>query len=606
MPLPGAAEEPRRSAASLFPFTAGRKGGSFSQPRSEVTAVTSKDRPGRLVSLPWRETPPDRHEAQSHQSHGARLRYLLGTETDLAYAGYRRSVRRNRRCSSRRTRRRPGCSTCRRTSRIVPVTTTPLRNGVGPGNRDSSAERAPNPIVLHRRCLLDNRRGLWRNLQECKIFRQPGAWDFDDPPSERHPPEAAWPRQGSMDNVNSRDRLHLGHTLRMVAAATVLIAVTGDAPRAAAADPGTAARKSGPKPAVIRVGPEKRSPAPPSAAAKIARDGDVIEIDAGSYDGDAASWTQNGLTIRGVGGRAHLRAAGAHAEGKAIWVIKGANTTIENVEFSGAVVTDGNGAGIRQEGANLTVPQLTTSTTTRTASSRAGTTRATSSSSTRSSPSTETAAATLTTSTSARCDRSRCATAPCITRWSATTSRAAARPTTSLQPDNGRERRPVELRHRSVERRPFVCDRQRDTAGPGDRKQRHRLVRRGRVHIPRERAVRRQQHHRQRPPNGGRFIGVREGAPGARPQQCLFRARRDCCADRAISGQPPRSPAPTSPIRRVSTTISRRTLRPSGRQRSGLGARRQSAAERGIRAHGGEAGPVPAAMLDLGAFEFRP
>jgi hypothetical protein len=156
-----------------------------------------------------------------------------------------------------------------------------------------------------------------------------------------------------MDNVNARDRLHLGHTLRIVAAATVLIAVTGDDPRAAAGDPGTAARNPAAS-AVIRVGPG-RELARPSAAAKIARDGDVIEIEAGNYDGDAASWTQNGLTIRGVGGRAHLRAAGANAEGKAIWVIKGANTTIENVEFSGATVGDGNGAGIRQEGAGLIV-----------------------------------------------------------------------------------------------------------------------------------------------------------------------------------------------------------------------------------------------------------
>jgi hypothetical protein len=156
-----------------------------------------------------------------------------------------------------------------------------------------------------------------------------------------------------MDNVNSRDRLHFGHTLRIVAAVTVLIAVTGDDPRAATADPGTSARNPAAS-AVIRVGPA-RELARPSAAAKIARDGDVIEIDTGNYDGDAASWTQNGLTIRGVGGRAHLRANGANAEGKAIWVIKGANTTIENVEFSGAVVGDGNGAGIRQEGAGLIV-----------------------------------------------------------------------------------------------------------------------------------------------------------------------------------------------------------------------------------------------------------
>ena len=68
-----------------------------------------------------------------------------------------------------------------------------------------------------------------------------------------------------------------------------------------------------------------------------------------------AVWTQSNLTIRGVGGRPHLDAAGAVAEGKGIWVIKGHHTTIENIEFSGAAVEDGNGAAIRQEGRGLTV-----------------------------------------------------------------------------------------------------------------------------------------------------------------------------------------------------------------------------------------------------------
>ena len=106
---------------------------------------------------------------------------------------------------------------------------------------------------------------------------------------------------------------------------------------------------------VIQVGPG-RALKTPSKAADVAKDGDTIEIDAGLYSGDVASWTRNNLTIRGVGGRAHLDAKGYNlAQGKGIWVIQGANTTIENVEFSGATVPDQNGAAIRQEGAGLTL-----------------------------------------------------------------------------------------------------------------------------------------------------------------------------------------------------------------------------------------------------------
>lgn len=105
---------------------------------------------------------------------------------------------------------------------------------------------------------------------------------------------------------------------------------------------------------LIRVGPG-RAVKRPGAAAKIAKDNDIIEIDGGLYSGDTAIWRANNLVIRGVGGRVRLDAAGNIAEGKAIWVVKGANTTIENIEFFGARVRDKNGAGIRQEGAGLTV-----------------------------------------------------------------------------------------------------------------------------------------------------------------------------------------------------------------------------------------------------------
>lgn len=104
----------------------------------------------------------------------------------------------------------------------------------------------------------------------------------------------------------------------------------------------------------LKVGTGQRL-ATPSAAAKIARDGDIIEIQAGEYVGDVAIWRANRLTLRGVGGRVHLRAAGRNAEGKGTWVVKGDDTLVENIAFYGAKVRDRNGAGIRLEGTNLTV-----------------------------------------------------------------------------------------------------------------------------------------------------------------------------------------------------------------------------------------------------------
>lgn len=106
---------------------------------------------------------------------------------------------------------------------------------------------------------------------------------------------------------------------------------------------------------VLRVGPG-RELGRPSQAAAVARDGDTVEIDAGVYEGDAATWWADDLTLRGAGGRARLRAAGAAAEDRDIWVIRGGHAVVEAIEFSGARARrTGNGAGIRQEGAGLAI-----------------------------------------------------------------------------------------------------------------------------------------------------------------------------------------------------------------------------------------------------------
>jgi len=105
---------------------------------------------------------------------------------------------------------------------------------------------------------------------------------------------------------------------------------------------------------ILHVGPN-RAIKVPSEAAKQAKDGDVIEIDAADYRGDVAVWNQNDIVIRGVGGRPHLYADGDAAQGKAIWVTHGDKIRIANIEFSGCKVADGNGAAIRAEGAGLTL-----------------------------------------------------------------------------------------------------------------------------------------------------------------------------------------------------------------------------------------------------------
>lgn len=105
---------------------------------------------------------------------------------------------------------------------------------------------------------------------------------------------------------------------------------------------------------LLQVGPT-RELRRPSDAARVARDGDIVEIDAGRYVGDVAVWLQHGLLLRGVGGHAQLDSQGRTALDQGIWVIRGRDITVENVGFTGARSRDRNGSGIRFSGRNLTV-----------------------------------------------------------------------------------------------------------------------------------------------------------------------------------------------------------------------------------------------------------
>lgn len=105
---------------------------------------------------------------------------------------------------------------------------------------------------------------------------------------------------------------------------------------------------------ILRVGPSEAI-GTIAEAARLAQDGDTVEIVAGDYRGDVAVWTQQRLVIRGVGGHARLHADGRSAEGKAIWVIRNGEFEVSGIDFIGARVDDRNGAGIRFEGGHLTV-----------------------------------------------------------------------------------------------------------------------------------------------------------------------------------------------------------------------------------------------------------
>ena len=97
---------------------------------------------------------------------------------------------------------------------------------------------------------------------------------------------------------------------------------------------------------------EGKTYALPSQAAQAAEPGDVIRIFPGTYN-DCARWNANGLVIEGMGPDVIL--AGKVCDGKGIFVTIGNDITIRNIIFTGAQAPSHNGAGIRVEGANLTL-----------------------------------------------------------------------------------------------------------------------------------------------------------------------------------------------------------------------------------------------------------
>lgn len=104
----------------------------------------------------------------------------------------------------------------------------------------------------------------------------------------------------------------------------------------------------------------------PSAVVNLVQDNDTIEIDGGIYLNNTVTWTKKNLVFIGLGtgsNRTIIKWNGGDIpNGKGIWVFGSAtlngNTTIDNIVFEGARVSDangGNGAGVRYQAKDLTI-----------------------------------------------------------------------------------------------------------------------------------------------------------------------------------------------------------------------------------------------------------
>ena len=106
--------------------------------------------------------------------------------------------------------------------------------------------------------------------------------------------------------------------------------------------------------AALTVGPGQQF-ATLAGAVAASQDGDTIYVEAGTYLNDFAVVTAD-ISIIGVGGMAHFVYDGTVPipNRKAI-LVTFADVKLDHLEFSGAAVPDGNGAGVRFDGGTLTI-----------------------------------------------------------------------------------------------------------------------------------------------------------------------------------------------------------------------------------------------------------
>ncbi len=90
-----------------------------------------------------------------------------------------------------------------------------------------------------------------------------------------------------------------------------------------------------------------------SAAVSAARDGDLVQVQAGTYVNDFATVNAK-ITLQAVGGMVKLEATVPLPNDKGI-LVTNTDLTIDGFEFAGAQGPSGNGAGIRYQGGALSI-----------------------------------------------------------------------------------------------------------------------------------------------------------------------------------------------------------------------------------------------------------
>ena len=106
--------------------------------------------------------------------------------------------------------------------------------------------------------------------------------------------------------------------------------------------------------ATLTVGPTTQQYRTVTAAVAAARDGDTVQVQAGTYTNDFPTVSRK-ITIAGVNGMAKLVSnRSAIPNGKGI-IVTNTDVTLSHLELAGAKVSDGNGAGVRYQGGALTL-----------------------------------------------------------------------------------------------------------------------------------------------------------------------------------------------------------------------------------------------------------